>query len=286
MTDLMTCSPREVLLLGAAQDAGLPQCGCDCPNCQAARAAQAESPVCLAVIDHRARGAWLIDATPAFAAQFDRLRRAAPECALRGIFLTHTHMGHYTGLMYLGREAMNTRDMPVYASASTCAFLRTNAPWSQLVNLHNIRLIEIQPEVAVSLSESLTITAYSAPHRAEYSDTLAFEIRGQRGALFYCPDIDRWEFGPHDAVDFLSGFDHALLDATFFDGAELPGRNLAEIPHPFVRHTCERLRSLAARITLVHLNHSNPLWHDGPERAWVIERGFMIGRTGAQWFLE
>lgn len=278
--------PCEIVLLGTAQDAGLPQCGCDCANCRTARAAQSELPVCLAVIDRQARSTWLIDATPAFATQFDRLRDMAAECRLRGIFLTHTHMGHYVGLMYLGREAMNTHDLPVYASASTCTFLRNNAPWSQLVNLNNIHLVEMQPEIPVRLGESLTIAACPVPHRSEFSDTLAFEIRGPLTALFYCPDIDRWEFGPHNDIDFLAGFDHALLDATFFDGAELPGRNLAEIPHPFVRHTCERLHALAARITLVHLNHSNPLWHDGPERAWVRERGFAIGRTGAQWFLE
>ncbi len=47
-----------------------------------------------------------------------------------------------------------------------------------------------------------------------------------------------------------------MLDATFFDNTELPGRNIAEISHPFVRQTCQRLEPLAAQITdwfrLVH----------------------------------
>ncbi len=80
MTSPVTCSNLEILLLWAAQDAGLPQCDCDCPNCQA------ESPVCIAMIDHQAQGTRLVDATPAFAVQFDRLRRSAADCPPAGDF--------------------------------------------------------------------------------------------------------------------------------------------------------------------------------------------------------
>ena len=43
----------EVLLLGVAQDAGLPQAGCDCVNCSDART-RAYDPcvVSLGIIDH------------------------------------------------------------------------------------------------------------------------------------------------------------------------------------------------------------------------------------------
>ena len=33
---------------------------------------------------------------------------------LQGIFLTHAHMGHYIGLLQLGREVMGAKDINVF----------------------------------------------------------------------------------------------------------------------------------------------------------------------------
>ncbi len=40
---------------------------------------------------------------------------------------------HYTGLMFLGHEAMGVSDVPVFAMPGMTKFLQLNGPWSRLV---------------------------------------------------------------------------------------------------------------------------------------------------------
>ena len=60
-----------------------------------------------------------------------------------GIFVTHAHIGHYSGLMYLGKEAMNTKGITVYAMPCMKKFLEENGPWNQLVSTENILIKEL-----------------------------------------------------------------------------------------------------------------------------------------------
>ncbi len=123
------------VVLGIAQDGGLPQAGCRKACCTSGRH---ENVASLALVDPGSRRWWLFDATPDFRAQLARMAREAPACSLAGVFLTHAHIGHYTGLMHLGREAMGARGMPVWAMPRMHDFLIANGPWSQLVQLGNI----------------------------------------------------------------------------------------------------------------------------------------------------
>lgn len=278
----------EAILLGNAQDGGLPQAGCDCANCRRAWAdpAQRRGAACLGLVNHAAGQSWLIDATPDLPAQLYALGRAAPAATLVGILLTHAHIGHYAGLIHLGREAWATDRLPVYASARMAAFLRGNAPWRQLVEWGHV---ELQPLVAgreTTLSPRLGVTPLAVPHRDELSDTLAFVVRGPARRLLYCPDIDAWEQWDVDVREIVSGVDVALLDGTFFDARELPGRDLAEISHPLVVDTARRLAGVGADVRLVHLNHSNPLHGPGPARDWLAAQGLGVGQPGDRWHLD
>ena len=60
--------------------------------------------------------------------------------------MTHAHIGHYTGLMYFGREAIGASRIPVFAMPRMETFLTENAPWSQLVSLKNIELRKMKNE--------------------------------------------------------------------------------------------------------------------------------------------
>jgi len=279
----------EAILLGAAQDAGLPQAGCACARCRAAHAdpRRRQFVVCLGLIDHTSKQMWMIDATPDFREQLALLQQAAPDCRLAGILLTHAHMGHYTGLIQLGREAWNTQQLPVYATPRMCAFLMGNQPWKQLVEFGNIALHPSPPDDPIRLAPGLTATPIPVPHRDEWSDTMAFRIDGPQRSLFYCPDIDDWDRWDRSLPEMLAAVDVALLDGAFFSPAELPGRNIAEIPHPLATDTTERAAAAGTEcdVRLIHLNHTNPLWDDGPERAWVAERGVGVGATGDRWVL-
>jgi pyrroloquinoline quinone biosynthesis protein B len=287
MSQRAEASSLEGLLLGVAQDAGVPHIGCDCPACASARhdPRRRQLPVSLALIDHREESSWVIDATPAFPEQLAMLQDYAPRCRLAGVLLTHAHIGHYTGLMYLGREALNSRAVPVYASSRLCDYLTANGPWSQLVALGNISLQTITPGVSIALSERLRVTPLPVPHRAEFSDTMAYLVRGPARSLFYCPDIDRWEEWAESLPRVLETVDIALLDGTFFSAAEMPGRDLAEIPHPLVQVTAALLGGTSAQIRFIHLNHSNPLFHDGVERRWLEGQRMTIGVAGERFAL-
>jgi len=273
------------ILLGMAQDGGLPQPGCHCPNCEAARADAAlrQNVVSLGLVDETAGQSWLIDATPDFPPQYDALAAQAP---LAGILLTHAHMGHYPGLLYLGPEAMNVREMPVYATPRMADFLRNNAPWSGLAAGGHIALVEVTPGVALDISPALSVTPIAVPHRDEYSDTVAWLARGPERALFYCPDIDHWRGFEPDLRTWLAHIDIALLDGSFFSPDELPGRDITQIPHPLASSTAQHLLDAAVETVFIHLNHTNPLWRPGPERTWLAARGFHGGRQGQIWRLE
>ena len=278
---------RGTYLLGRSQDAGLPQAGCYCANCRDARDGRLPRGLAasLAIVDHIARASWIIDATPDFREQLHLLHELAPECSLKGIFLTHAHIGHYTGLMHLGRECMNTRALDVFATSALGAFLSSNGPWSQLVRAGNIRLNQIRPGKAIRLGEALTIEPLLVPHRDEYSDTVAYLMREPAHSLFYCPDIDRWQQWPQDLSEFLSQVNIALLDGTFFSQDELPNRNMAEVPHPLVRDTVAAIAGTKCAVRFIHLNHSNPLNREGAERDWLRSRGFDVAYEGNFWEL-
>ncbi len=281
----MTHTSIFAQLLGTAQDGGLPQPGCHCPNCEAARADAAlrQNVVSLGLVDEVAGQSWLIDATPDFPAQYDAITARAP---LAGILLTHAHIGHYPGLIYLGPEAMNAQTMPVYATPRMAAFLRANAPWSGLVDGGHIELIQVAPGREIVLSPRLGVTPVAVPHRDEYSDTMAWLVRGPAHNLFYCPDIDDWSAFQPDLRAWMAQIDIALVDGSFFSPDELPGRDLTQIPHPLVTDTANRLADIATEVVFIHLNHTNPLWRQSPERAWLHARGFRTGIFGERWRLD
>jgi len=199
----------EILLLGAAQDAGRPQSGCSCDNCVSARKdpRKVEFPSSIAIINHREKRFWIVDATPAFPAQLEKVKEIADDYEFSGLFITHAHIGHYTGLMFLGKEVMNLHELKVYVSASIGEFLAGNAPWSQLVERRNIVLHTLEEGQPLQISPEISVTGHFVPHRDEIGDTFSFVIRGMHRSLFYCPDIDKWELWNHDLRNCLKRFD-------------------------------------------------------------------------------
>ena len=271
-----------VVVLGIAQDGGLPQAGCRKSCCTSGRH---EDVSCLALVDPASRRWWLFDATPDFPAQLERMTREAPACSLAGVFLTHAHIGHYTGLMYLGREVMGAKAMPVWVMPRMHEFLTANGPWSQLVKLKNIELRSLEADSSVSLGDSMQVTPFLVPHRDEYSETVGFRIASSRGSVTFLPDIDKWERWNRRIEEVVSGTSVAYLDGTFFDGAELTGRDMREVPHPFITESLDRFATLPAatrsRVRFIHLNHTNPaLVKSSPERLRIERSGARVAAAG------
>jgi pyrroloquinoline quinone biosynthesis protein B len=276
-----------VIVLGITQDGGAPHAGCSRPCCEP----RWEDPAkrlhvaCLGIVDPGA-GRWLIDATPDLPAQLRMLEAASPTApGPGGILLTHAHIGHYAGLVHLGREVMGARDVPVYAMPRMRAFLETNGPWQQLVTLGNVKIETLTAGTELALSDRVTVTPIVVPHRDEYSETVGYRIRGPRASVLYIPDIDKWERWERSIEDEVAAVDVAFLDGTFYGPGELPGRDMSLIPHPMVVETVERLRELPApvrsRVRFIHLNHTNPLLdEDGPQREAVERAGLGVAGEG------
>ncbi|MEQ1746165.1 MAG: MBL fold metallo-hydrolase [Saprospiraceae bacterium] len=278
-----------LVVLGIAQDGGYPHAGClrDCCQRVADGHQSARSPVCLGLVDERAKKVFLLEATPAFAGQWRQLQNLA-NCRDKrtpdGIFLTHAHVGHYAGLLQLGREIMGAKNTPVWAMPRMEKFLRQNGPWSQLVGLNNISLQPLLADSTVQLTPDLRITPFVVPHRDEFSETVGYRVETPRKKLLFIPDIDKWEKWPRDIVQEVGTVDFALLDATFFRDGELVGRTMQEVPHPFVAETMQRFTDQPAaeksKVTFIHLNHTNPLIWDKEARREVRAAGFSIAEEG------
>lgn len=260
-------------VLGIAQDGGYPQAGCVRDDCKEAfRNPRLRKHVAsLAIVDPLSRQQWMIDATPDFASQLAMLERPR----LDGILLTHAHIGHYLGLVQLGREVMGAKGVRVYAMPRMAEFLSKNGPWDQLVRLGNITIEPLEDGREIALNERIRITPLRVPHRDEYSETVGFIVRGPSRAVLWLPDIDKWEKWETPLESVLERVDIAYVDGTFYDVNELPARNMSEIPHPFMIETMERLQSspLRNRVRFIHLNQSNPLLRETQPRYPVAREG-------------
>ncbi len=283
-----------VVVLGIAQDAGYPQAGCTKECCRSAWQTPAlrRSVSCIAVVDPAEGKAWMIDATPDFKDQAWRLQNllADKTLELAGIFLTHAHIGHYTGLMHLGREAMGAKQTPVYAMPVMRNFLKNNGPWSQLVDLGNISLRNLSADSTVILNQRIKVTPFSVPHRDEFSETAGYQIEGPDRSLLFIPDIDKWHLWEKNILAELNKNNYALLDGTFYENGEIPGRDMSEIPHPFISESMKTFQSLSpterAKIHFIHFNHTNPvLLENSGARKSVLENGFGICEEGERFAL-
>jgi pyrroloquinoline quinone biosynthesis protein B len=278
-----------IQVLGIAQDAGYPQTNCYQPHCMRAweNKALRRMASSIAVVDTGAKAKYLFDATPDMREQLYHLQQAAPdgEFVLGGVFLTHGHMGHYTGLMHFGRESASTSGIPVYVMPRMHDYLSSNGPWDQLVGLQNIELRQLTDGRKVELNARLSVTPLEVPHRQEYTETVGYRIDGPNRSAVFIPDIDKWQQWSTDMRDIIRSVDYALVDATFFADGELKGRDMSAIKHPHVAESMQLFENLSAeeksRVIFIHMNHTNPLLIDGsPEQAEVLRRGFRFAREG------
>lgn len=274
-----------IVVLGIAQDGGYPQAGCNRPDCVAAWGDPSlrRHAASLAIVDPNSNERWILDATPDFPAQLRMLDAISPGPP-PALLLTHAHIGHYAGLLHLGREVMGSRAVPVYAMPRMRSFLERNGPWDQLVRLNNIELRTLRDGETVALNERIRITPLQVPHRDEYSETVGFVIRGPSQSILWLPDIDKWETWPTPIESVIAGVDVAYVDGTFFSERELPGRNLSEIPHPTIEESMARFAAMPERerrkIRFTHLNQSNPVLRDRSFVRRIEQKGFHVARAG------
>lgn len=281
-------SEISLAILGIAQDAGYPQTGCLKPCCTPFREGKEKSraATAIAIIDKSTQQNWLFEASPDIKKQLYELQNLSGfETVLpTGIFLTHAHIGHYTGLMHFGHEAMGTKSLPVFAMPRMTEYLTQNGPWSQLVTFQNIALQPLHADSTIQLTPKIKVTPFLVPHRDEYSETVGYTIEIPNKKIVFIPDINKWEKWEKDILSVIKNCDLALLDGTFYKNGELPNRDMSQIPHPFVEESLAIFEGLPKtekqKIVFIHFNHTNPLLRDTEAYNAVRNAGFGVAREG------
>ena len=284
-------SSSTLVILGIAQDGGSPQIGCDKSCCKILWEKKIfESVTSVGLIDNVENRFFLIDASPDITKQYQMLKSLSLNGSLGGIVLTHAHIGHYSGLLFFGKESLGARKINVYSMPKMSFFLKNNGPWSQLIQDKNIIINQLKNNTIQTLSKYISIKPIIVPHRDEFSETVGYLIKGDLKSALFLPDIDKWEKWDKKIEDFIKNVDYAFIDGTFYNGKEIPQRNMNEIPHPFVIETLERLKNLKKKhkkkVYFIHLNHTNPLLKPNSEiTKEIIKRGYNIARTGMKFDL-
>ena len=276
----------NVLVLGTSQDGGYPQAGCREECCFEAwndhKLKRYKSSLAILL----GNDCWLIDMTPDFSYQLRMIEaRLNGKPNICGIFISHAHIGHYMGLIQLGLEVMNTKKIPVYVMGKMKSFLENNAPFTQLIELDNIKLRPMEKDETILLCDTLSITPFLVPHRNEFSETIGITVKSSEKSLLYVPDIDSWNSWDMDINDLIQRNNFALLDGTFYNDTELPGRNVQDVPHPYINDSLNKFSLLdemdREKVYFTHLNHTNPVIKKySLERSEVCDNSCHIAEDG------
>ena len=252
-------------VLGTIQDGGIPHLGCNKKCCEEYFLNQTQriGVSSLGISNLKNNKNYLIDATPDINFQLKKLiGNENISKKLNGIFITHAHMGHYSGLLNLGRESFSSSWVPLFVMPKMHEFISSNGPWDQLVKLKNVDLKSLSNNKPEVLGDNLSIVPFLVPHRDEYSETVGYKIIGPNKTALFIPDIDKWEKWEISIVELVKEVDYAFLDGTFYDAKEINNRDILEIPHPFIIESLELFKNLSVvdknKVYFIHLNHTNP----------------------------
>ena len=281
-----------IYILGNTQDAGLPHIGCQHPFCEDNFNVYEEHyTTSIAVVNSDLKKYILFEATPDITFQLNNLKKNIFDEFLlpESIYITHAHIGHYTGLMYFGREALGAKNLMIRVLPRMSNFLQNNGPWSQLVDINNIKITELNFGSTTKELANIDITPVQVPHRDEYSETAGYIIKGKNKKALFIPDIDKWEKWDRDLRQLAKEFDFLLIDATFYDSKEI-NRDISEIPHPLVTETIDLLSGLntenRSKVYFIHMNHTNMMLDPDSELSrLVLTKGFNIARIGQKLYL-
>ena len=207
------------------------------------------------------------------------------------VSLTHIHLGHIDGLGQFGKEVMGCSEMPLFASESVLDELSGRS----VMGPFSAATVQAMERFSPSEGCGFEMEFVPVPHRDEHADTHAVVIRGPNRSVLFLPDHDDWDqtLHRHGAVSIRQWLtdlevDIALLDGSFWDASELPGRDMSEIPHPPVSETLARLGERVegdAEVHFIHLNHSNPLLGPGPQADELSDLGWGVVVQGQQFAL-
>ncbi|MFB6166644.1 MAG: MBL fold metallo-hydrolase [Candidatus Nanohaloarchaea archaeon] len=260
-------------ILGTAQDGGVPHLGCSCDTCTSAREDPSEQRYAssLRVHDEEKGVNYLFDVSP-------DVRFQVGEEYIDGVFLSHAHLGHVTGLLYFGKESFNADNIPVHCSTTVRSFLEDNPPYRLLIDRNNIEVKEFRPGQTVSVM-GINVTPVQVENKGYVTtDTNAFIIDSGDRELFYMTDIDEWT---DEALERVKQADVAIVDGCFWSREEID--RYENVPHPPIEESLEVLEGVETEVYFTHLNHTNPVLDpDSEERKKIEDKGFKVAEEGME----
>ncbi len=281
----------EVVILGTAQDGGIPQAGCSCSNCIAAHTDNnlRRNPVSCGIngIDGSFH---LIEAGRNLSEQ---LKIYSDKIGLENIeipdtvCLTHIHLGHIDGLGQFGKEVMGMEKIPLFASEKSIKVLQKR----NILLPFSVKKIKDRLLFSPSKECGFELEFLKVPHRDEEGDTHAILIHGPKKILLFLPDHDNWTetlraYNKETIREWFKEMqiDYALIDGTFWSSQELSHRNILEIPHPPISKTIEMLGRKDVNdpeIIFFHLNHTNPVTNIySKESIFLQSLGWQVAKDG------
>ncbi|MEC8979918.1 MAG: MBL fold metallo-hydrolase [Candidatus Thermoplasmatota archaeon] len=271
----------EAIILGIAQDGGVPQPACTCNTCmQYVEGGRQLSPTSIAVRD--GDDLHLFDVTRDLARQLLFIPEESRQ--VTDVWLTHGHLGHVDGLGLFGKEAMGAKGIRLHVSESMLKLIQNTPRWDSMLKQGVFQPNPFVSNETMRISSNLSIKPISVPHRDEFTDTHAFLIRGPERVLLHLPDHDRWEttlthVGTSSIREWFRQLevDIALIDGTFWSEDEIPRQS--NVPHPPISETISLLgprKPHDVDLRFIHFNHTNPVLckkgqsHDLDLKGWTL----------------
>ncbi len=297
----------QALVVGAAAGGGLPQWNCAAPNSASFwRGAPVHPQATQSSLAVSADGErWLlINASPDLRSQIiarPQLQPRTDDAALRNspiaaVLLTNGDLDHIAGLLTL-REG---QPFTVYATDSILGVLAANPVFDALAR-------DVVPRTPIRLEETfealpgLSVTVYPVPGKVPLfmetgevvtdlvgEQTVGVALSDGAATLHYIPGCAAVN---DDLRQRVEGADALLFDGTLFVDDEMvaagvgtkTGRRMGHMSVSGPGGSIAAWRDVAvSRRVFVHLNNTNPLWRDGPERVEAEAAGWQIGHDGME----
>jgi pyrroloquinoline quinone biosynthesis protein B len=294
----------RAIVIGAAAGGGLPQWNCGCENCRLARsglpdgiAPQTQSS--LAVTSDSENWA-LLNASPDIRQQLINTAalhpRALRDNPIKTVLLTNGDIDHIAGLLTLREKqafrlvmTAAIRDIlaanPIFTALDPAFVIQEivalNEPF-MLVPGIEARLFSVPGKVPLFMEGENPNTAL------EGEQTVGVELVTARHRVYYIPGC---AVVRDDLKVRISGADILYFDGTLFTDDEMiqsgtgikTGRRMGHISMSGDDGSLKALADVAVdRKIYVHINNTNPVWRDGPERKLVEDSGFEIAFDGKE----
>ena len=143
---------------------------------------------------------------------------------------------------------------------------------------------KLKADSIIKLTDKISSLQFLFHIGTNFQKQLAIQLKRNKTALFI-PDIDKWQKWDKDIKQMVRQYDHLFLDGTFYEEGELPGRNMSEVPHPFIRESVDLFSGLSLtekqKIWFIHFNHTNPLIDkSSKQHKEVKSKGFNVAIEG------